>query len=83
LSDITVGDLVVVVRPLSCGCTHAIGFPFTVLEIRRAGATCTNCHIYGETLLARCDEDGWFDVSALKKIDPLAEAEPVEEEALA
>lgn len=81
MKPISVGDLVMVVRPLECGCTHAIGYPFTVLAITRSDATCTECLKYHENiLLARLDDEGWLDVSALQRIDPLKEQEPVREE---
>lgn len=89
MSDpIKVGDLVMVARPQSCGCTETLGYPFKVLEIVRHDCTCTNCFRYSDSeLLARIDDDewrpAWVEVASLIKIDPPAQEERVEEEAIA
>lgn len=75
MSDIREGDLVMVVRPLSCGCADELGIVFTVTDVY-AGSGC-KCKVCGQTTdepIYEINGTGdWIERSALKKIPPLVE----------
>ena len=81
MSDIKVGDLVVVIKSNGCSCaapSKTIGLIFRVNEIRLShNARCGACKIPMEdTICAFGDlDDGAFDMPRLKRIPPLSELE--------
>lgn len=75
---ISVGDLVVVVKPLyCCGADHGVGFHFVVRDIHPGQlAYCQKCGKEDQLGdYADSGEAGWCDLSRLKRIPPLEELE--------
>ena len=76
MSDIKVGDLVVVVKPRGCGCTINLGRVFRVLNFGIWNARCSACrHILPKIFMAEADEIYAFEPYRLKRIPPLEELE--------
>jgi hypothetical protein len=84
MSDIKVGDLVVVVRPRRCGCAHSIGWVFKVASVAPSprGGYCAMCgkDTFEPGTLRAYNEaaDGYSELSRLKRIPPLGELEGAE-----
>jgi hypothetical protein len=80
-NSISVGDLVMVVKPHHCGCTNAMGRIFVVQQIEAADGTCNNCGSYRADVEpdALMPEGHWVRVASLKKIPPLSEPESIVE----
>ena len=77
---IAVGDLVVVVRGLSCGCLNRVGEVFRVSEIRKSSPTgmCTSCNAIfdAQGITVACGHpEGTVNIKRLKRIPPLEELE--------
>lgn len=71
---ISVGDLVMVVRPACCQ-NEFQGTPFTVTKIERMWRTCLGCGAEFDELFARSNLDRrpfFAMLSVLKRIDPPA-----------
>lgn len=84
MSEIKVGDLVMVVR---AHCTEQIGKIATVTEISGGKWTCLCGEVKSEELTARLPNialrqnfhmSGWYPLSWLRKIEPLSEPETTE-----
>lgn len=78
MSDIKVGDLVMIVKPtLCCGVGKSLGQIFTVCAL--VDATRSIFPRCGSTHAARLAQDGndrrWCEIDRLKKIDPPAEGD--------
>jgi hypothetical protein len=82
MSNIKVGDLVMVVKPQPCcGRTEFIGTTFEVTEIRNGMGECFYCkQRYRSIGASRLNSGGFFDVHRLIKIDPPALPESLERE---
>ena len=75
---IEAGDMVQVIRPISCcGADVAIGWTFIVTRIRASPRSrCRHCHQRFEGgLVAEGHPVGVFDIPRLKRIPPLSELE--------
>lgn len=74
---IQVGDLVVVVRPNSCGCAHSVGSIFKVDYIQDGPNYCSGCGMrFANELDAWEAGSKWSaSVACLKRIPPLDEKE--------
>jgi hypothetical protein len=80
MSDIKVGDLVMVVKPIHCcGGTTSIGRVFVVQAIAIARGVCGNCLTNHPPMPVAFIND-WFryDIPRLIKIDPPALPESIE-----
>ena len=76
MSDIKVGDLVMVVRKHGCGCD--LGDVFVVRELERSPSGYLDCSVCGARAFSSLDassDHGWRAVAALKRIPPLSELE--------
>lgn len=73
MSNIKPGDLVMVVKPVGCGCTKSytnVGKIFTVTKIFESNGKCAYClKFHGDKISAR-NKDGLIQLSRLIKIDP-------------
>lgn len=76
---IQVGDLVQVVRPQSCGCSHSLGSIFVVTDISGGPNVCSSCnHQWLESLDAWQEGFGWAaEIFTLKRIPPLSDLEGI------
>jgi hypothetical protein len=74
---ISVGDLVMVVRPNPCGCSHSVGNIFTVDHIEGGPNYCASCgERFADVLDAWQDGLGWAArVVCLKRIPPYSQLE--------
>jgi hypothetical protein len=84
MPNIKIGDLVMVVKPMFCGCNMAsrhIGQMHTVSGFKLTIPVCGVCLEKSSTplLIAICG-DVLREVSVLKKIDPLPEDETINED---
>lgn len=76
MSDIKVGDLVVVVRRADCGCGTWMGYVGTVALFQGGTAKCVECRkVLGPYMSAKLTNGWWFAVHRLKRIPPLEELE--------
>ena len=81
MSDIKVGDLVIVVKPrICCGEPTALGAVFKVTSFRLSSGHCKYCktRIIGATQAV-----GWnkpIRIERLRRIDPLSDPEAIERE---
>lgn len=70
MSEIKVGDLVMTIRPMSCGC-GVLGYTFEVEKIEIAGSYCEHCGSSDrEELIAVLADGSCVELCRLKKIDP-------------
>jgi hypothetical protein len=78
MSDIKAGDLVMVVRgcPI-CGDLDGIGMVFKVsaIELSKSITSCCAKNTFTSDALQDGEENCWWPVSALKKIDPPVEGD--------
>jgi hypothetical protein len=81
MSDIKVGDLVMVVRGSSCcDLSHFMGLPFAVHSVQFVQSECVRCGAVKETNLVCRDQYYGFEESTVIKIDPPAMPESTERE---
>lgn len=79
MSEIKVGDLVVVVKPQPCcGSSRAIGRIHTVHGIARTPFTCTECWTSGVDDLVLYGDFSGTSISCVRKIEPLEDPETIE-----
>ena len=79
MSEIKVGDLVVVMRPKRCGCNNSIGRIWVVKDLNsdeRSGR-CTECGVvtYPPVTPTAHISNGYAELWRLKRIPPLSELE--------
>jgi len=76
MENISVGDLVMIVKLTPCCSNGSLGLTFVVDEISSTYCRCTYCNLRGYTLDARIkNTNNWVEVQRLKKIPPLSELE--------
>ena len=77
---ISVGDLVMVVKPKGCcGNTNSIGKIFTISDIQEGDNYCRSCNSIRNSLDAEVGVDNWKEVKTLKRIPPLSELESIDQ----
>lgn len=84
---ISIGDMVIVCRPESCGCLSDLGRIFTVAHIdtEMIGNCFRECIICGTNIPVVTDitpnGDEWFAITTVEKINPASEEQKIEREA--
>jgi len=80
MKPLSVGDLVMVIKPKSCCGAGQIGFIFIVEDVSMGEGACVHCGAEGADWSAKVSGvDGWVQTYRLKRIPPQTELESVDQ----